>query len=797
MGRLNRITPPADSNLAYYPTVLTFEPVGTDEYGLSPGHWRQTTVTGNAVTIHYFDAMWRKRISKTYDAANPGATQTMLTYQWDAEGRLTYQSFPQANIADIYTTNGIYGQRQWYDALGRITDVWSDSELGILKKRTDYLTGFQTQTTDARGNTSTQTHLAYDDPAQAWLSRIRAPQGLNLDIVRDVFGKPLSITRSGTNAGTTTSVTRVYVYDANQRLCKTIEPELGASLQDWDAAGNLAWKSGGTSLTSQACDRANVAGSSKISHSYDARNRLDSTRYGDGSPAIVRRYTPDGLLSTVDNGVSRWSYAYNNRRLLNRETLQFNNHEWNLFHIPDAYGHTAALYYPDGTQIAYAPNALGQATQVGAYASAITYHPNGEVASYRYGNGIAHSVTQNLRGLPATLSDAGISANQYGYDQNANVSTITDLSDGSTSRSMQYDALDRLIAVNAPGLWGQASYAYDVQDNLRQSSVGARNLTHQYDTNNRLSAISGSQNQSYTFDPNGNLSTRGNDRFSFDLANRLRSATTNAATASAAASYTYDGHGRRIFTARDNNPGRFQLYSLAGQQLWASGEQSASNYPASSNPTCPPGWTASANLCVRTETQSASLAYSCPNGGTLSGTVCNITTSTPATRTAYCPGDDSLRKRPASGSGATTRLLCPNMQWIYTCPNGGTLSGRQCLTTASQAASVTPSCPQGWNTDGQTCRRQLTQNPTPAYTCPDGGTLNGSTCTIAGGSYTTKYHYLAGKAIAEVSNGQVRYTHTDALGSPVAISDANGTLISRTRYEAYGNTHSGAVPGQA
>ncbi|WP_313419232.1 hypothetical protein [Stenotrophomonas sp.] len=29
----------------------------------------------------------------------------------------------------------------------------------------------------------------------------------------------------------------------------------------------------------------------------------------------------------------------------------------------------------------------------------------------------------------------------------------------------------------------------------------------------------------------------------------------------------------------------------------------------------------------------------------------------------------------------------------------------------------------------------------------------------------------------------VQYVHTDALGSPVAISDANGTIIERTVYE--------------
>jgi RHS repeat-associated protein len=40
----------------------------------------------------------------------------------------------------------------------------------------------------------------------------------------------------------------------------------------------------------------------------------------------------------------------------------------------------------------------------------------------------------------------------------------------------------------------------------------------------------------------------------------------------------------------------------------------------------------------------------------------------------------------------------------------------------------------------------------------------------------------------------VTYIHTDVLGSPVARTDADGRLISRTRYEPYGATASGAEP---
>jgi RHS repeat-associated protein len=40
----------------------------------------------------------------------------------------------------------------------------------------------------------------------------------------------------------------------------------------------------------------------------------------------------------------------------------------------------------------------------------------------------------------------------------------------------------------------------------------------------------------------------------------------------------------------------------------------------------------------------------------------------------------------------------------------------------------------------------------------------------------------------------VQYDHTDGLGSPVALTDAAGKPISRTRYESYGLTAAGATP---
>jgi RHS repeat-associated protein len=45
-----------------------------------------------------------------------------------------------------------------------------------------------------------------------------------------------------------------------------------------------------------------------------------------------------------------------------------------------------------------------------------------------------------------------------------------------------------------------------------------------------------------------------------------------------------------------------------------------------------------------------------------------------------------------------------------------------------------------------------------------------------------------------LASAEGMYIHTDGLGSPVARTDKNGNLISRTRYEPYGATAAGATP---
>lgn len=563
MGRFASISYPGGDPVNWNATTMSFQQVGSAELDLPAGHWRQTITTGTGIEANYFDAFWRPVYSERYDNNDRAATQRVLKHQYDVEGRITFASYPVRTYGEINA-----GVRNGYDALGRRTFSEADSELGPLRSTAWYdPSGFRKVQTDALGRATGYDFQVFDQPSEDAITAIRAPEDVLVNIGRDVFDKPLTITRSGRGK----SLTRSYQYDANHRLIKTIEPETGATLQGYDAANNVVCRATGISLVSAAaCDTANVPLAKMTIFEYDLRNRVKTTTFGDGSPAIVRTYTADGLPGTVSSNGSTWTYEYNKRRLNTAETLAYGGGSYRIGRSYDANGSLAQLQYPFNLTLAYDPNALGQPRRIGGYATGIQYHPSGAVASFTYGNGIRRELQQNARGLPKRATDAGALDESYVYDANGNVKQIVDELQQGAGRSMDYDNLDRLTSVSAPGLWGTASYGYDAIDNLVSTSISgganARTLTHDIlPATNRLNSISGGAanfNFSYGYDDQGNITRRGAQTYRFDQGNRMTAADGRA-------TYAYDGLGHRFSTVGTDGVNTIQLYTQDGKLLYS------------------------------------------------------------------------------------------------------------------------------------------------------------------------------------------------------------------------------------
>lgn len=736
MGRLTNITPPT----GYIATSVAFEPVNALEYGLPAGHWRQTVSKGNSRSAVYFDAMWRPVMSRTWDAADEANTRKVVVKAFDTQNRVTYESYPQRDIASV--SDRPAGKATQYDALGRPWQVKADSELGTLTTTTEYLSGFKTRVTNPRGYQTTQTMWALGKPDDASISRIDAPLGVSAVITRDAFGKPTSISRGG--------VTRSYVYDAGQRLCKTVEPEVGSTVQDYDLASNIVWKAPGQALPSTTtCDTASVPAAGKISYEYDPIGQLKTTTYGDGKPSVSRTYTPDAKLKTIASDGSTWVYDYNPLRQLSSEILNFNGQQYSFAWNYNTAGDLSSLIYPDNTTVAYNPNGLGEATTASGFVSNVTYHPNGGLAGFSRANNIAHSQSQNVRGLPFENEDAGVMKDRYTYDENGNVKSITDVLEGIFNRSMTYDELDRLLTANSPSVWGNATYTYDAVDNITSATVGGRASTMGYDGRNRLSTVvtNGALFQ-YQYDPQGNILSKGDQTYSFDLGNRMRSSNRGG-------SYQYDGNGRRTWIQNNDGSTRVQVYSQGGQLLWAVGDDVQPNVPATiASYSCSSG-TLSGTNCVTTSTYGATAnGYVCNAGDSLSGTTCtHVETSTyGASIASYsCAAGDSLSGSTCSHTYvANTYAASPN----YVCNAGDSLSGSTCSHTNSSPATPVYSCPSGFSLNGTTCSKTTNSAASvSSYTCSGLGSPNASNQCVG----------TTGWSVDEADSDVCQYTFTNGL----------------------------------
>ncbi len=194
LGRLELITYPVGDSVAWNPTIRDFTPVVTGD-DRPVGHWKQLVATGNAQATTYYDALWRPVLIRTEDTTVAGS-RSYVVKRYDAAGRLALTGYPVATIGEANASN-LKGVSTQYDALGRVTSVGQDSELGVLTSTSEYLTKFQIRTTNPRGNATTTSYQVFDTPDTSRPVKIEAPEGVTTTITRDTFGKPLKVTRSG------------------------------------------------------------------------------------------------------------------------------------------------------------------------------------------------------------------------------------------------------------------------------------------------------------------------------------------------------------------------------------------------------------------------------------------------------------------------------------------------------------------------------------------------------------------------------------------------------------------------
>lgn len=578
-GWPSKITYPAGDEVSWYPKLFSFAYVTSAERGVAGGHWRRAVSTGNASTVTYFDAMLRPLLSDSYIAGTAGSDVTSAnSYDW--RGLTTFASYPVSGAPALSTLTS--GTHSTYDILGRLTKSQQDSELGTLTTTTAYLSGAGVRVTDPKGNITTSYAQVFDEPSYDAPIKIQAPGGVTQTISRDLYGHPLSITQSGLYNGTETdSVTKTLTYDVYHRLCRITEPESGSAVVAYDNANNLAWSAAGLSITGTGCGQEQVTAAARTTQTYDPMNRVLTILPPAGTQSTQYAYTVLGQPSNVVSGISTWAGSYNYRGMLTGESLQLvGQNAWDIGYGHDAHGSLSVIGYPKGETVSYAPDARGRPTQVGSYASGISYFPNGQVSQFVYGNGTAFVAEQNTRQMLSNFSYGAGGTPQLSedlsYDANGNITTVTDLAGGPRNKSFGYDALNRLTSAQAIGLWGSETYTYDPLNNLRMRLSAGQTLTYNYDITNKLTSISNgaSMVNSFLYDNRGNVTSKNGNSLVFDQKNQLMQIPGYD-------SYAYDAAGRRVTkTPASGGSTVNYFYNQRGQLMYqyASATATATNF---------------------------------------------------------------------------------------------------------------------------------------------------------------------------------------------------------------------------
>ncbi|HMN00461.1 MAG TPA: RHS repeat-associated core domain-containing protein [Anaerolineales bacterium] len=482
----------------------------------------QAIDTGLTFTVvRNYDGMGRQISTVTN-----GVTTTST---FNAYGKPLTQSMPHTTGAWYYTTTE-------YDSMGRAISVTAPD--GSVT--TSAFDGLTTTVTDANNHsTTTVTNILGQTLS------VTPPTGPGVAFTYDPLGNLLTATRGGASTALT--------YDKAGRKTSMDDADMGTWDYSYDALGNLVTQTDARNCTT--------------SLTYDVLNRVTGKSYSNCPATTAVTYTYDvgtngkGRRTSMGiSGADYTSWTYDERGRVVTEAKQITgggqfvtSFTYNSADLP------VTMTYPDGEVLDYDYNNDMRLTSIAGladYVQSIAYDSAGRMTQMTRGNGILTTTyayfNWNQQGgrlqQLATVRPSNQTTLQnftYSYDSVGNIMTINDSLSGPQTQNFTYDALDRLVSANATGgtngLYDEA-YSYNSTTGNLASKAG---VNYTYSTTHKHAVAGLSNGNSYSYDDNGNMTTRNVDgqtyTLSYDAENRLVSV-----SGAATANYVYDGDGKQI-----------------------------------------------------------------------------------------------------------------------------------------------------------------------------------------------------------------------------------------------------------
>jgi RHS repeat-associated protein len=512
-GRFTGLTKPGDAT----PTL-------TVSYQTSP-----FVVTLNQV----IDATHTFTVTRYYDGLGrqyqTNTNGVLVNSTFNAFGKALTQSTPHSGSETVYYTTSTY------DALGRVLTVTAPD--GTVT--TSIFDGLTTSVRDANNHT----HTTVNDILGRTLS-VTPPTGPAVSFTYDALGNMLTATRGGATVSLT--------YDVASRKIAMSDPDLGNWSYNYDALA----------MTSQTDARGCIT-----NFDYDLLGRPLSKTYSNCPSTPNVSYTYDsgtnGIGRRSSMGVSggdytSWTYDARGRVLSENKQIMPGGGQYITYYTYNSADLPVSMTYPDGEVVNFTYNnqmLLNSVIGTSTYVQSTAYDSASRMTSRTLGNGLTQNYTyyawNQQGGRLQTLSAGSLQNFTYQYDPVGNILSIAD-SVNSQTQTFTYDALDRLVTAGATGTSQQGGYAtetygYDSATGNLSSKVG---VNYTYDATHKHAVASLSNGNSYSYDANGNMTTRNADgnsyTFTYDAENRLVSVSGDTM-----ASFTYSADGARVKSMMD------------------------------------------------------------------------------------------------------------------------------------------------------------------------------------------------------------------------------------------------------
>lgn len=552
----------------------------------------------------------------------------VFTFTYDDRGNLTQMRTP-LNTTSTFTYNNFGQVLTSTDANGNITTYAYDT-YGNLVSTTDALGNTNTMTYNVAGNlTSTkdpyqaETRMIYNNADE--LIRMVDPLGNAMQMSYDSRGaitamtdakqnvtrftydalrQPISITGPMNNTVTTT-------YNAKQKPTQMVDALNHAVKRvyddhDWltyvvDVLGDTTWFAydntgqvigiqmpNGQELYYQydVLDRLVSSGDrmgTTTQYVYDANDNVIESIDGEGNHTYFTYDVMNRLVQTTDanGGTSQYTYDNNGNILtftdandhtttftydaLNRQLASTDALGHTTSHVYDANGNMTSITDAKGQTTSYTYDANGQLTQISfadGKTRAFEYDGNGNVVRQKDEANRYTTFTYDALNRLTQKTYPDNSTHQFTYDLNGNMLSAVN---ANATVQFTYDAAGQVLSETLNGV--ATTYSYDTRQRTMDITYpGGRSITEQYDYRGRLAAIVENQNNVVTFNYNNNdfLTQRTyqngtNSNYTYDLLNRLTRIADNPQVMEV--EMTYDPVGNILSKKDLLHPNRSEAYT--------------------------------------------------------------------------------------------------------------------------------------------------------------------------------------------------------------------------------------------